>query len=129
MVRLRGRQPSQRRPQWLVRHEPLHCGPQARMCDLRRQELEEAVELRRVASHRRNELDGVGLRGRLQRPYLELEPVAELLHSTEDAHGVALAEARVEQLDVRPDARLEAAARVDKLQREVRRATTGTAAL
>src|SRR6185436_8619215 len=98
------------------------------MCDLRRQELEEAVELRRVAAHRRRHRRRVGILGRLERAHLELQPVPEALDPAEDAHGVALAEARVEQLDVRPNARLDPAARVHELQREVRRAATGTAA-
>ena len=59
---------------------------------------------------------------RLERAHVELQPVAELLDAAEHAHRVALAEARVEQLDVVPDARLDAAARVDELEREVRRA-------
>ena len=59
---------------------------------------------------------------RLERAHVELEPVAEALDAAEHAHRVALAEAPVEQLDVVPDARVDAAARVDELEREVRRA-------
>ena len=66
--------------------------------------------------------------GGLERAHLELQPVAEALDAAEHAHRVALAEARVEQLDVGPDARLDAAARVDELQREVRRAAASCAA-
>ena len=63
----------------------------------------------------------IGVLGGLQRANLELEPVAEALDATEHADRVALAESAVEQLDVRPDARLDAPARVDELEREVRR--------
>ena len=59
---------------------------------------------------------------RLERADVELEPVAEPLDAAEHAHGVALGEPRVEQLDVVPHARLDAPARVDELEREVRRA-------
>ena len=69
---------------------------------------------------------GVRLAGstsaRLERAHVELEAVAEPLDAAEHAHGVALAEAAVEQLDVVPDARVDAPARVDELEREVRRA-------
>ena len=125
VVGLRRGQAPQRRPQRLVVDEPRHGRAQTRVRDLRRQELEEAVELRRVPSHRGRHLRRVGLRGGLERAHLQLQPVAEALDAPEDADGVALAEARVEQLDVRPDARFDAAARVDELQREVRRAPTG----
>ena len=74
-----------------------------------------------VAPHRRRERRRVDV-GRLERPHVELQPVAELLDAAEHAHGVALGEAPVEQLDVVPDARLDAARRVDELEREVRRA-------
>ena len=46
----------------------------------------------------------------------------------EHPHRVALAEARVEQLDVVPDARVDAAARVDELEREVRARRPSSAA-
>ena len=69
---------------------------------------------------------GVRLAGstsaRLERAHVELEPVAEPLDAAEHAHRVALAEAPVEQLDVVPDAGVDAPARVDELEREVRRA-------
>ena len=58
----------------------------------------------------------------LDRAHLELEPVAEALDAAEHAHGVALGEAPVEQLDVVPDPRLDPPARVDELEREVGRA-------
>ncbi len=92
------------------------------MGDLGGEELEEPVELVRVAAHRRRERGGVFARSGLERADLELEPVAEPLHPPEHVHRVALREPRVEQVDVRPDARLDPAARVDELEREVRSA-------
>ena len=58
----------------------------------------------------------------LDRAHLHLQPAAEPLHAAEHAHGVALGEATVEQLDVVPDARLDPAARVDELEGEIGRA-------
>ena len=69
------------------------------MRNLRREKLEEAVELGRVAAHRRRELSRVGLR-RLERAHVDLEPVAEALDASQHVNGVALGEAPVEQLDV-----------------------------
>ena len=90
------------------------------MRDLRDQELEEALQL--VAG--RGARSGVSVAGStsagLERPHVELQPVAEPLDAAEHAHRVALAEAAVEQLDVVPDARVDAAGRVDELEREVR---------
>src|SRR4029453_11611052 len=51
--------------------------------------------------------------------------VAEPLHPPEHAHGVTLAEALVEELDVVPDPRLDLPGRIDELQREIRAAGTG----
>ena len=62
---------------------------------------------------------GIDVR-RLERAHVELQPVAELLDAGEHAHRVALCEAAVEQLDVVPHPRLDAAGRVDELEREVR---------
>ena len=101
---------------------------QARVRDLAGEELEEAVELVRVAAHRGREARRVGVRRGLDRAHVELEPVAVALDAAEHAHRVALAEARVEQVDVVPDARLDAAARVDELEREVRRRRPSSAA-
>ena len=64
----------------------------------------------------------VGVRRRLERAHLHLQPAAEPLDPAEHAHGIALGEAAVEQLDVVPDACLDPAARVDELEREVGRA-------
>ena len=91
------------------------------MRDLAGQELEEALQLVGVAAQRRRQARRVDV-GRLERAHVELEPVAEALDAAEHAHRVALAEAPVEQLDVVPDARLDPPARVDELEREVRRA-------
>ena len=77
------------------------------------------VELVGVAAHGGRELGGIGS-GRLDRAHLDLEPAAESLHASEHADGVALGEAAVEQLDVVPDAGLDATARVDELECEVR---------
>ena len=57
----------------------------------------------------------------LDRAHVELEPVAVALDAPEHANRVALVEPRVEQVDVVPDASLDATARVDELEREVRR--------
>ena len=87
--------------------------------DLGRQELEESVQLVRVTAERRREVGRIGVLRRLDRSYLHLELSAEALDAPEDAHRVALAEALVEELDVVPDARLDAPARVGELEREV----------
>ena len=55
----------------------------------------------------------------LERADLELEPVAEALDPSQNPHGVALAEPRVEEVDVVPDPALDAAAPVDELEHEV----------
>ena len=89
------------------------------MCDLAGEEVEEALQLVRVAPERRRQLDRVGVLGRLDCAHVELELVAVALHAAQDAHGVALGEAAVEEIDVVPDAALDAAAAVDELEREV----------
>ena len=88
----------------------------------RGEELEEARRARRRRGASRARAPPDRRPARLDRAHLELEPVAEALDAAEHAHGVALREAPVEQLDVVPDARLDPAARVDELEREVRRA-------
>ena len=72
--------------------------------------------------------DGIRVLGRLDSPHLHLEPAAEALDPAEDAHRVAFAEALVEEVDVAPDARLDATARVRELEREVRRRPRACAA-
>ena len=99
------------------------------MRDLGGEELEEAVQLVGVAAQRGRQLGRIGVRGGLDGAHLHLEPAAEALHAPEHADGVALLEAAVEQLDVVPDPCLDPAARVDELEREVRRAGPRPAAL
>ena len=91
------------------------------MRELAGEELEEAVQLVRVAAHPRREAGRI-LVGGLDRADLELQPVVEALDAPEHAHGVALGEAAVQQLDVLPDPRLDPAGRVDQLEHQVRRA-------
>ena len=90
------------------------------MGDLAGEEIEEAVELVGVAAKPGRQLRRIGVRSRLDGPHLHLQPAAEPLHAAEHADCVSLGEAAVEQLDVVPDARVDAAARVDELEREVR---------
>ena len=92
---------------------------QAGVCDLAGKKLEEPVELACVASKSGGKRRGVGLVGSLERAHLELESVAVALDPAEDADRVALGEAGVEQLDIAPDARVDATTRVDELEREV----------
>ncbi len=91
---------------------------QAGVRELVGEEVEEAVELGDVPPRWWQERSGVGLR-HLERANLELEPVAEVLDAPEDAHRVPLAETLVEELDVVPDARVDPAAPIRKLEREV----------
>lgn len=109
----------------VVPGETSHDTSQARVRYLLGEEVEEPVELVEVASPLGHERTGVDLR-RLERSNVELQAVAKPLDPPEDADSVALAEALVEELDVVPDARLDAAARVDELEREVRRAALRT---
>src|SRR5919109_1484081 len=88
------------------------------MRKLRRQELQETVQLRGIASKRRRHFRRISVVRALQRANLELQPVAKALDPPEHPHCVAFAEPRIEQLDVRPHPRLDAAARVDELERE-----------
>ena len=99
------------------------------MADLAGEEVEEAVELLRVAAHGRRQLGRIAVRRGLDRAHLHLEPAAEPLHASEHADGVALGEAAVEQLDVVPDARLDPPARVDELEGEIGRAVLRPPAL
>jgi len=99
---------------------------QTGMRNLRSDEVEEAVELVRVATQRRRKGDRVGLGRGLEVAHLHLEAVAEALDAPEHAHRIPLGKARVEQVDVVPDARVDPSARVDQLEREVRSAVAGT---
>jgi uncharacterized protein (DUF1015 family) len=96
--------------------------------DLLGQELEEAVELGRVATEGRRQLDRIGLRS-LERAHLHLEPLAETLDPSEHSHRVPLVEASVEELDVVPDARLDPPACIGELEREEGSSRAGAAAL
>jgi hypothetical protein len=100
--------------------DPLDGRAEAGMRDLGGQEVEEALELVGVAPDRRDQRQRVELGRRLQRADVDLEAVAEPLDPAEHANGVALGKAGVEELDVVPHARLDPAARVDELEREVR---------
>ena len=112
-----------------VAHERVDDRRQPGVRDLSRKELEEPVELVRVASQRRGERRRVGLLRRLDRAHLHLELAAEALDATEDAHGVALPEALVEQVDVVPHPCLHTTARIGELEREVRRSRPCASAL
>ena len=92
------------------------------MRKLRDEELEKSLELVGVAAERGSHRRRVDVGRRLDRSDVELQGVAESLHATEHPHGVALGEAAVEELDVVPDTRRDPAARVDELEREIRRA-------
>jgi hypothetical protein len=92
------------------------------MRQLAGEEVEEALELAEVAAQGRCERRRVGIGGRLERSHLQLQPVAEPLDTAEHAHGVALGEPAVEQVDVVPDAALDPSTCVDELEREVGRA-------
>ena len=83
------------------------------------EKLEKAVKLVEVAPRLGHELSRIDI-GLLERAHVELKPVAEALDPSEDADGVALVEAPVEQLDVVPDARVDAPRRVDELEGEIR---------
>ena len=97
--------------------------------DLGCEELEEAVELVGIAAQGRGERRRIGVLCGLDRAHLNLELPAEALDATEHAHGVALGEALVEQVDVVPDARFDAAARVNELEGEVGSARARASAL
>ena len=97
------------------------------MGELAGEELEEAVQLVEVAARRRHERRRI-LVGGLERPHLELEAVAKPLHPPEHAHGVALGEPLVEELDVAPDPGLDAPARIDELEGEIGAAAAGAQA-
>ena len=112
---------AERRPNSRVPHERVHEGGEPRVGDLRGEELEEAVELVRVAPERRRQLLRVRVRRLLDGPDLELEPSSEALDVSQDADCVPLPEPRVEKLDVTPDARVYSSARIGELEREVRR--------
>jgi Protein of unknown function (DUF1015) len=92
------------------------------------EELEEAVELLDVSPRLRDELRRIGRRG-LERPHLQLQLVAEALHTSQDPNGVALTESLVQELDVTPHTGADPSARIDQLERQVGAAATGPKAL
>ena len=77
----------------------------ARLVDLAREVLEEAVELVEVAVGDGQERGRVGVLGALDRADLDLELVAEALHAPLHAHEVAAVEAAAEQVGVAEHAR------------------------
>ena len=119
VMRLRRRQAPKRGADGLVVEEPQHGCAQTGMCDLGREELEETLDLVGVAPDRRRQLGRVCFRRGLERADVDLQPVAELLHASEHPDCVAFGEPRIEELDVVPDARVDAPAGVDELEREV----------
>ena len=124
-----GRERAERFPDVGVPGEGVDDGGEPLVGDLGRKELEEAVELVRVSPEGGRELGRVGVLGGLDRSHLHLELPAEALDAAEHAHGVALAEALVEQVDVVPDPCVDAATGVDELECEVCGARPGAPAL
>jgi hypothetical protein len=114
----KGAKPLAERP---LLQEPGDDPFELRVRDLAGEELEEAVELVGVAPEARRKAGGIRARRGLERADVELQPVAVALDPPEHAHGVAFGETTVEQLDVVPDARVDASAGVDELEDEVRR--------
>ena len=111
-----------------VRDEPARERAKLAMRDLAGEELEEPVELVDIAPGFGDEGSRIGL-GRLERSHLELEAVAEALHPPQHAHGVALAETFVQQVDVAPDSCVDPAARVDELEGQIGASVAGAKAL
>src|SRR5256714_462314 len=122
----RGRQRPEPGSYGLVGEETPNRRPQARVRDLSGEKLEEPVQLVGVPAQPGRKRGRVGVLRGLERPDLELEPVAVALHSTQHANRVALLEASVQKLDVIPDPSLDPAARIDELEREIRRARAGS---
>ena len=108
-----------------IAQERLEQRAVARVVDLAREVLEEAVELVEVAVGDGEERGGVGVRRPLDRPHLDLQRVAEALHAALHAHEVAAVEAAAEQVRVAEHARGERARAVAQLEREVGRAGAG----
>jgi uncharacterized protein (DUF1015 family) len=117
-----GRKRAERRADLRVADERADELREARVRDLVGEELEEPVELLRVSPERRRQLRRVGVLGCLDSADLHLQPPAEALDASEHADGITFREALVEEVDVAPDASLDAPTRVGELEREVRRA-------
>ena len=88
--------------------------------DLAREVLEEAVELVEVAVGDGQERRRVGRLGARDLAHLDLQLVAEPLHAPAHAHEVAALEAPGEHVGVAERARLDRAAAVAQLERQVR---------
>jgi len=114
-----GRQGAQPSPDLCVVENARDRVPQPLVGDLTGEELEETLEFVGVAAHCRSKLGRILVRRSLDRTHLELKPVVIALDATEDANGVALAEAGIEQIDVVPDPAFDAPTRIDELEREV----------
>jgi uncharacterized protein (DUF1015 family) len=120
---------AQRSPHVRVSNERIDDRRQTGVCDLVGEELEEAVELVGVAAKSGGQLGGIGVFHRFHRTHLHLQLSVEALDAPQHPHGVTFDEALIEELDVAPHARLDAAARVGELEREVRSTRTRAAPL
>ncbi len=121
-ARARGAAPC--RAQRAVGEQVVQQRAQARVMDLAREVLEEAVELVEVAvgdGQERRRIDLAVLYAP-DRAQLDLQLVAEALDATRDAHEVAALEAAREHVGVAERARLHRAAAIAQLDREIRRA-------
>ena len=105
-----GRQRAERLPDVGVANERVDDCGEARVRDLGGEELEESVELVCIPAQRGRQRGRIRVLRSLDRAHLDLKPAAEALDATEHANGVALVEALVEEVDVVPDARLDATA-------------------
>ncbi len=114
----RGERP-QSAPNLRVADERVDHGGKAFVRDLSREELEEAVELVGIPAQRRRQRRRIRVLGGFDGSHLDLELPAEALDATEHVHSVAFAEPLVEEIDVVPDSRFHAPARVGELEREV----------
>jgi hypothetical protein len=101
----------------------------SRMSELSRQELDEAVERLGVAAGAGDEVERVARLDLLHVADGDLEPAAVALHPSQHADGVALVEARSEQVHVVPDDARHASGAIGQLHREERVAVPGVAAL
>ena len=115
-----GRQRAERLPDVGVANERVDDCGEACVRDLGGEELEESLELVCIPTQGRGQRGRIRVLRSLDRSHLDLEPAAEAFDAPEHANGVALVEALVEKVDVVPDARLDATARVDELEGEVR---------
>jgi uncharacterized protein (DUF1015 family) len=115
----RCREHAQPRAKLRVARETPHQLAEARMGDLRGEELEETVELLEVATCLGDERGRI-VRGRFERANLQLQAVAKAFHAPENADCVPLAEPLVEKIDVAPDASVDPAAWIHQLEGEIR---------